>query len=221
MDKRLLEIYINKYVKGKLNFHGIILTPEIREINGSNLLFWDIENPNDLSYTLGAVYGAIESSLEDFFELTSYKIKPDFRRRYIRKTFINIPDLNSQYISSEFDNELEKRLFKKQNIKDGNYNLVVKVKKFYISTFDVEISLEADVTLYEMYDSENKIPFTETKIKQYFKDTYDTDGMLDLSSVILSEGEDLIFNTPTFYDREESYVISSVNFYSPKGEKVF
>jgi hypothetical protein len=59
-NEQLIEIFYSRLTKqGKLNFNGIILIPELED-DGQKRIIFNIDNPNDLSYSQAVIENYID-----------------------------------------------------------------------------------------------------------------------------------------------------------------
>lgn len=210
MDKRILEIYINKYIKGKLDFDGIYLIPEIQD----NKIYWNVENPNDLSYTRFAIKLKIEDSVESFLELIgdAFLKKTGNRRGEISKNFINFyKGLDSFYLSKNFITKLEKEIRKKKNKqyhyeRDKGWSFTCQGFDYDIYVNYEEVTLEVKVILDNVKDVNTGEPVSTEQIEVVLNELNESGDIVDMSEVICREEFDLIYQEDRIYDKEESYL---------------
>lgn len=80
---KLLRLFL-KTIDSPLNIYGLLLYPQLNE----NSIEWEIENPNDVSYSNYVVDGHLEELLYDFMVMTGTKDLPawgtDIYEKYCR-----------------------------------------------------------------------------------------------------------------------------------------
>ena len=69
MSDKLLELYVNKFLKGKLDFYGITLFPKLVEKDGKTIVTWEMENPIDLPFYFIPIIVKLKDSFYSFYQL--------------------------------------------------------------------------------------------------------------------------------------------------------
>lgn len=212
MNKRLLELYINKVLKGRLVIHGLILIPEI--IDGK--LFWILENPNDISYSRFAVKNLIEQSLEDFFNLTTdpFSQLKFGRRKDIEKNLINLSsDIKELYISSKLRNEIKNEMREEVTVKFGEYMFTVQGFHYSLTSYHEEVTFETDMMIKKIENLSTGETLDKKQIEKLLEKIHNDDYQMDLYEVVSWHIGKLIYRSPTIFDQEESYFRDYVTFY--------
>lgn len=216
MDNRLVEIYIKKFIKGQIDFDGIILTPRIDKENFKEYrIFWSFSNPNDVSYSEFAIIGRIEQTLEEYFELIGDPFAAIYnRRRIVRERYINFEDnLENIYLSPKLQRNIEDKLVDEVFIKLRHIQFKVKGFDYYASAYHEEISFETSMMVYDVVDTKTNKVLDEKEIVDFFNNIYEDGDEQDLYDTVNSHISDLLFRLPTIYDKEESYLRDTVTFY--------
>jgi hypothetical protein len=129
-NEQLIEIFYSRLTKqGEINFNGIILIPELED-DGQKRIIFNIDNPNDVSYSQAVIENYIDRLFNKFikiFGLDRFKIQFELDSYLI----VNTPE--DFYINkTDYD-----------NIRQS----IVNVKKFRIKFFFKKVELIGDVKL--------------------------------------------------------------------------
>jgi len=129
-NEQLIEIFYSRLTKqGEINFNGIILIPELED-DGQKRIIFNIDNPNDISYSQAVIENYIDRLFNKFikiFGLDRFKIQFELDSYLI----VNTPE--DFYINkTDYD-----------NIRQS----IVNVKKFRIKFFFKKVELIGDVKL--------------------------------------------------------------------------
>jgi len=210
MNKKLLELYVNKFIKGELNLYGLILTPEI--IDGK--LFWILENPNDISYSRFAVKNLIEQSLEDFFKFVGDPFSGFARRKEIEKNLINFAyKIDDLYISPKLRNEIESEMREEVTVKFGEFMFTVQGFHYYLTSYHEEVTLETDMMIKKIENLSTGDTLVKKQIEKLLEQIHKDDYQMDLYETVSWHIGKLIYRSPTIFDQEESYFRDYVTFY--------
>lgn len=221
--KKLLEIYINKYIKGKLDFFGIDLIPKIE----GNDIFWDINNTKDLSFSRYAIDLFINDSLFNYFEIVG--VTTTYAQFYLNNKNLRKIKLNREfYLSDKIWSEINEVLSK---YKDFFYETSVGSNRFRID-FDFDF-FDWDVTCrYDEIELMTKIIILKCKIdgveiddsfeelKKLFESMYDNEEIFDFYNAITSPFMDVLLPIRTLYVPGDMYINSNVNFYNVDGDRI-
>lgn len=222
ISNKLLELYVKKYLKGELNFNGIILTPKINDENNPIRITWKIENPNDVSYTYLAIRNHIEDSLTNFFELTStsnIRLRSNIGR-YIH--FENLPD--NIHLSKSLRKKIEQNLKEIKKTKFDNIELTHRGLKtennYYITSYHEEISVELSLTILKAVNLKTGKELTLEEIEEWYTNLYNSDSTMDFNDYISDSIFYDLYATPTIYDRDESYIVTQTSLYDIYGDLI-
>lgn len=216
MDIRLVKLYVEKFIKGKLNFHDITLIPTIEEKGGRVLINWEMENPNNISYTRFAVKNFIEASLEEFFNVTGYEVDSPLgnRRGLIRKNYINMDDsIDEVYISSEMERTIEDKLREEAMIGYGNYQIKAKGFDYYISSYHEELTFEASMMILEIFNKKLNKVLDEEEIKKFLENVFQNGDEQELYDILTWHISSILYRSPTIFDQDEMYMRDLVSFF--------
>lgn len=216
MDKRLIELYVNKYIKGKLNFHGIFLIPTINEENNIVTISWEMENPNNISYTRFAVKNFIEGSLEEFFSVIGYTVDAPMgnRRGLIITRYIKLGDsIDELYISSEMERTLEDKLRKEVMIGFGNYQIKAKGFDYDVICYHEELTLDVSMMILEMFNKKLNKVLDEEEIKEFLENVFQNGDESDLYDILTWHISNILYLSPTIFEQDEMYIRDLVSFF--------
>ena len=216
MDIRLVKLYVEKFIKGKLNFHDITLIPTIEEKGGRVLINWEMENPNNISYTRFAVRNFIEASLEEFFNVTGYEVDSPLgnRRGWIRKNYINMDDsIQDIYISSKMQRTIEDKLREEVVVGFGNYQLKVEGFDYDISSYHEELTVEISMMILEVVYKKLDAVLNEEEVKQFLSKVFSDGSEQDLYDALSWHISSVLYHSPTIFDQDEMYMRDLVTFF--------
>lgn len=216
MDIRLVKLYVEKFIKGKLNFHDITLIPTIEEKGGRVLINWEMENPNNISYTRYAVKNFIEGSLEEFFNVTGYEVDSPLgnRRGWIRKNYINMDDsIQDIYISSKMERTIEDKLREEVIVGFGNYQLKVEGFDYQINSYHEELTVEISMMILEVVYKKLDAVLNEEEIKKFLSKVFNDGSEPDLYDALSWHISSVLYHSPTIFDQEEMYMRDLVTFF--------
>ena len=98
---RLLKLFLN-YLNPPVDINGLILNPQV----GFDSIIWDIENPDNLSYSTEVVEGYLQELLYQFQISTGTKDLPEWKNCWDKYCRVNDSDV---YINRELSNpQIEK-----------------------------------------------------------------------------------------------------------------
>lgn len=219
MNQKLVDLYFKNYIKGKIDFEGIILTPITSK---SNKIMWDLDNPKDLSFTHYAIVGVIEDSINDFAQLLGQKRNGEFYQELLEQTdFSNIP---TYYVSEDLDERLLNVARKIKSFSIGkfykeNITFSCQITDIYTRVYGEEIALHVDFVIHKAtYDSNEEMPLSE--FKKVMDEMYNTDKYLDFCTELLDPLSNLIWFEPAFCDKRGVYITEYPHFFSTSGQNL-
>ena len=129
-NEQLIEIFYSRLTKqGKLNFKGIILIPELED-DGQKRIIFNIDNPNDLSYSQAVIENYIDKLFNKFIKIFGLD---RFKIQFVLDSYLIVNTPEEFYINkTDYD-----------NIRQS----IVNVKKFRIKYFNKKVDLIGDVKL--------------------------------------------------------------------------
>jgi hypothetical protein len=112
MDKdKLLRLYL-KFINSPVNINGLILHAQLKD----DTIKWEIENPNDLSYSNYVVDGHLEEMLYNFMVMTGTKDLPAWGSDIYGK-YCRVGNVRYFYINQELRDKINKKCNELTSIK--------------------------------------------------------------------------------------------------------
>ena len=210
-----IKLYFYKWLQGgnkTFDFNGILLTPIIDD--AEDFINWDMQNPNNISYTSYAINNFIDNELFNFSRLTA----SEFYDRLYRKQSVKVP--RKLYINDEdFDSFL-------------NYARSKEIYHFsevkaIMSVFDISYDVNSD-SFYINLDIKLLNPTNpETKEKLYYSEVQDLmlglnedDRFIEYIDGLFARLLNEIWEIPTLIDKDNMSIQVYPRFYTDKGQKI-
>lgn len=217
MNSKLLDIYVNKFTKGQIDFRGIKLKITYDDSNRYPITV-EIQNPDDLPYTKSTIENAFQRSFEYFWKLTGLDSPPT--SKYVE--FINLKDKN---IPRSFINKISKasKKIKTHNIIVKNLldcTIDVEVIGFKVNAFDDEIELGVNLILRKIYDNIKNKELELESIKDIFDIIYEEYSIPEFNFELCEPMAYAIYTEPTFFDNNYSMINIDIRLYSPTGKRL-
>jgi hypothetical protein len=226
MSPKLINLYINSYLPGYLDFEGIKLIPTLK--SNDNKILWTLENPSDLSYSKPAIKDFVYDSFELFNKFVSSKAKFAFTDLWHTfNTLMDFSSIDESYFSDEMNERLNSasrqiRHFSLRFTKLGFYDFEVEVIEFdFDFRYSDEIILSAQISIDSCYDVQNKVFLDNEDIRELlYKMNGEFDLLYDKTNILLDPISDIIWNTPTLCDRGTMYINVSSEYFDMEGETI-
>jgi len=116
ITKKYLELY-TKYINGHLNVNGVLLQP--LGFDYSNVMVFEITNPNDVSYSYSALRGFANESMQLFQKLLGVE-------KEVRTLIQSPTDDESLYINEELLTKIKNYLKTVKVLKVGAHEIHIK-----------------------------------------------------------------------------------------------
>jgi hypothetical protein len=196
------------------NFHGIIIKPYV----DNDLLNFDFENPNDLSYNKTCLVNYFYDQCDFYGKILGI----DESEMY--KKYVNM------YYTSYLSNN---RIFLNDTDKQTLVKLVGKTKKFKINSSLYDIHLDADITVEHVYLESNDPESIGLNIELEFKNltnpkkpNYSLNKNInvlrnwlyneyrnydDISNDMFKDAHDFIYNNPLLLDNSYMYINTNIS----------
>ena len=100
---KLLRLFL-KTIDTPLNINGLLLYPQLNE----DSIEWEIENPNDISYSNFVVDGHLEESFYEFMVMTGTKDLPEWGKDIYEK-YCRVGNVRYFYINQELRDEINNK----------------------------------------------------------------------------------------------------------------
>jgi len=220
MDKRLLKLYVEKFAKNEINFHGIKLKLSLdTDDNALVPILIEVENPLDKPYTMFALEGAFIRSFQSFVNILG-----ENPRKYNPLHYGYFLNGKHIYISKEFDSRIKTagKTIKTFNIhgKDiGDYTMDLKYRLYEIDVIDDEIEVNVKFTVERLIDNTNKEMET-IYLGKVFDNVYEYGSIPDLNSDLCSPISSVIYSEPTFFARHDAYMQFNCDYYTKAGTRI-
>lgn len=211
-NEKLVQIFHKQLMKkDSLNFNGIILKPKL--IN-DNYIQFDMDNPNDLSYSETAITNYVNGLFNEFiklFDLNRFKIKfksdDKFQINTPKKFYINKIDYNN--ISERIVNvkNFRFRFFRTKVDLIGD----VKFNEFWINLFGEELNLtvNAKLTNFKLENAEGVEEISNDELQDFLEDGSNGDRYIDyIQDDLYGDALTYIWTHPTLYNQDNM----SLNF---------
>ncbi len=213
---RLLKLFLN-YLNPPVDINGLILNPQV----GFDSIIWDIENPDNLSYSTEVVEGYLQELLYQFQISTGTKDLPEWKNCWDKYCRVNDSDV---YINRELSNKINQQCDRLNSIKlidDGK----VLISDCYVRNWSIEYpDTEA---LYVNVALELSNPQIE-KIGEIDNDTL-SEFIEEFRYNVTSQEQETdllwkiiipIMDDPNMYDRDYMFSVGLIEFYDNFGDKL-
>jgi hypothetical protein len=213
---RLLSLFL-KDLEPPVNVNGLILNPQV----GFDSITWEIENPNNLSYSTDVVEGYLQELLYQFQITTGTKDLPEWKNCWNKYCKVNDSDV---YINRELSNKINQQCDRLNSIKlidDGK----VLTADCYVRDWSIEYpDTEA---LYIHVDLELSNPQIE-EIGEIDNDTLSeflegfryNDTSQEQETDILWDIIRPIMDNKNMFDRDYMFGVGLIKFYDNFGDNL-
>ena len=213
---QLLQLFF-KFINPPVNINGLILTPHFE----GELIKWDIENPDNLSYSTEVVEGHIQELLYNFQISTGTKDLPEWKNCWNKYCKVNDSDV---YINRELNNKINQQCDRLNSIKlmdDGK----VLTADCYVKDWSIEYA--DNEMLYFHVDLELSNPQIE-EIGEIDNDTLSefiegfryNDSSQEQETDLLWQIIKPIMDDPNMFDSEYMFSVGLVKFYDNFGDNL-
>jgi hypothetical protein len=213
---RLLKLFLN-YLNPPVNINGLILTPQV----GFDSIIWDIENPDNLSYSTEVVEGYLQELLYQFQISTGTKDLPEWKNCWDKYCRVNDSDV---YINRELSNKINQQCDRLNSIKlidDGK----VLISDCYVRDWSIEYpdteALYVNVALELSNPQIEKIGEIDNDtlskfIEEFRYNVTSQEQETDLLWKIIIP----IMDDPNMYDRDYMFSVGLIKFYDNFGDNL-
>jgi hypothetical protein len=214
-NEQLIEIFYSRLTKkGKLNFKGIILIPELED-DGQKRIIFNIDNPNDVSYSQAVIENYIDKMFNKFikifgldrfkiqFKLDSYLIVNTPEEFYINKTdydnirqsIVNVKKFRIKYFNKKVD------LI--GDVKLGSDEFWVNV-----SGSEVNLTINARLTNFKLTNNDNQVTeLSDDELNDFLNEGSNGDKYIDyIQDELYDEAMNYIWNMTTVTDQDNMYI---------------
>ena len=225
-EKKLIEIYFNKYRKGKpIDFHGIKLhinhEPIIKE--SFNKILIEIENPKDLPFRVKLIKDAFIDDFYDFMKIagiTSGSWLQDVGLVTMKYFIIKIDSDYENYIPSSLVKKINEVGNRKHSFGWGNdYKIYYRLKNI---KFERSYGEDIDLTglVYDIELLKSNVKMMDIQIHNFFKTQYNNDNMYELNSELFWPIKEIFWEYPTFFDRDSDFFQITSDMVDSKGREI-
>lgn len=213
---RLLKLFLN-YLNPPVDINGLILNPQV----GFDSIIWDIENPDNLSYSTEVVVGHLQELLYQFQISTGTKDLPEWKNCWNKYCRVNDSDV---YINRELSNKINQQCDRLNSIKlidDGK----VLISDCYVRDWSIEypdtealyvnVALELSNPQIEKIgeiDNDTLSEFIEEFRYNVTSQEQETDLLWEIIIPIMDD--------PNMYDRDYMFSVGLIEFYDNFGDKL-
>ena len=213
---RLLKLFLN-YLNPPVDINGLILNPQV----GFDSIIWDIENPDNLSYSTEVVEGYLQELLYQFQISTGTKDLPEWKNCWNKYCKVNDSDV---YINRELSNKINQQCDRLNSIKlidDGK----VLTSDCYVRDWSIEYPDTEALYVYVALELSN--PQIE-KIGEIDNDTL-SEFIEEFRYNVTSQEQETdllwkiiipIMDDPNMYDRDYMFSVGLIEFYDNFGDKL-
>ena len=213
---RLLSLFL-KYLNPPVNINGLILNPQV----GFDSIIWEIENPNNLSYSTYVVEGHLQELLYEFQITTGTKDLPEWKNCWDKYCKVNDSDV---YINKQLSNEINQQCDRLNSIKlmdDGK----VLTSDCYVRDWSIEYpDTEA---LYVHVDLELSNPQIEEigeidndTLSEFIEEFRYNETSQEQETDLLWDIIRPIMDNKNMFDREYMFSVGLVKFYDNFGDNL-
>jgi hypothetical protein len=213
---RLLSLFL-KDLEPPVNINGLILNPQI----GFDSIIWEIENPNNLSYSTEVVEGYLQELLYQFQITTGTKDLPEWKNCWNKYCKVNDSDV---YINRELSNKINQQCDRLNSIKlidDGK----VLTADCYVRDWSIEYpDTEA---LYVHVDLELSNPQIEEigeidndTLSEFLEEFRYNDTSQEQETDILWDIIRPIMDNKNMFDRDYMFGVGLIKFYDNFGDNL-
>jgi hypothetical protein len=218
VSEKLIKLYYNKLKKPTI-INGLVLHPFLL----NNKIKWEVENPNDVSYSSTVVEGHLEEMLYEFFELAGVvnreKISGGIDWSVIGPKYCRLSK-QDVYISKETRNKINKSLdnFNEIQFNDSGSILITEcfVKNWSVEYPDTEsLYFHLDLELFNPnIDKEDVDDDTLQEFIQSF--IYDSNSS-EQEQDLISEQMSVLYNEKNLIDTDYMFIMPIIGYYDTFG----
>jgi hypothetical protein len=217
MNKNILLRLFLKDLNPPVNINGLILNPHI----GDDSIKWEIENPDNLSYSTDVVEGHLQELLYEFQITTGTKDLPEWKNCWDKYCKVNDSDV---YINKQLSNEINQQCDRLNSIKlmdDGK----VLTADCYVKGWEIEYrdseSLYFHVSLELSNPKTKKLGDIDDDTLAEFIEEFgyngtaqeqETDILWDIITPILDE--------ENMYDKDYMMVVGLIQYFDSFGNEL-
>ena len=221
MNRQLLKLYVEKFVKNEINFHGIKLKLSLDTDESANLpIILEMENPLNKPYTRFSIEGEFIRSFYSFVKVLGEEPRQHYPLLYCH--FLNVKNI---HITEDFFFRIKRA---GQSIKTfditgkdiGDYTMDLKYRNFDIDVNDDGIEVDVKFVVEKLFDNKTNKEIETIYLDRIFENVYEYGNIPDLNSDLCAPMASVIFSEPTFFDRYEAYIQFNCDYYTKAGTRI-
>ena len=208
-NEKLVEMFYSRLTKkGDLELHGLIIKPVYNE----NVLFFDIENPNDVSYSKHVIENYVDKLFNKFlklFGLNRFKIRfPNDKYLVVNGEKVYLNKKDSQHIKKLITN------VKRFKIEFNDFDLVGDIwywsEVFYISANrdSIELNVEGQFKNYKkQYRNGDIVDIGIDEVDDILDGWDNNDVFTDyIQDKLYDDAMTYIWNLPALCDQDNDFI---------------
>jgi len=210
-----IKLYFYKWLQGgnkTFDFNGILLTPIIDD--AEDFINWDMQNPNNISYTSYAINNFIDNELFNFSRFTA----SEFYDRLYRKQSVKVP--RKLYINDEdfdlfFDFARSKEIY--------HFSEVKATMSVFDISFDVNSDsfyINLDIKLLNPTNPETSEKLNYSEVQDLMFGLNEDDRFIEYIDGLFARLLNEIWEIPTLIDKDNMSIQVYPRFYTDKGQKI-
>lgn len=222
MNERILKLYIEKFIKGEIDFEGIKLKISLSppDDRWNYLMTLELENPLNKPYSIFSIENAYIRTFNSFIRFLGDNPRKYNPLRYCY--FLNVEDI---HIPKEFDNKIKAagQTIKTYNIKGrniGNYTMDLKFIRHEIDVISEEINCDVKFIVERLFDNEIKREIDTVYLSKIFDKVYEFSNIPELNSDLCYPISSVIYDAPTLFDQYDSFMTFNTDFYTKAGTRI-
>ena len=211
-NEKLIEIFYSRLTKqGKLNFKGIILIPELDEDDGQKRIIFNIDNPNDLSYSQAVIENYIDKMFNKFIKIFGLD---RFKIQFVLDSYLIVNTPEEIYINkTDYDNIRQSIVnVKKFRIKYRfkKVDLIGDVKlgsdEFWVNgdSNQINLTIQARLTNFKLTNNDNQVTeLSDDELNDFLNEGSNGDKYIDyIQDELYNEAMNYIWNITTVTDQD-------------------
>ena len=211
-NEQLIEIFYSRLTKqGKLNFKGIILIPELDEDDGQKRIIFNIDNPNDLSYSQAVIENYIDKMFNKFIKIFGLD---RFKIQFVLDSYLIVNTPEEIYINkTDYDNIRQSIVnVKKFRIKYRfkKVDLIGDVKlgsdEFWVNgdSNQINLTIQARLTNFKLTNNDNQVTeLSDDELNDFLNEGSNGDKYIDyIQDELYDEAMNYIWNITTVTDQD-------------------
>ena len=221
MNPKLLNLYVEKFVKNEIDFHGIKLKLSLDSDERANIpIIIEIENPLNKPYTMFALESEFIRSFRSFINILG-----ENPRKYHPLHYGYFSNGQDVYITKEFDNRINTagktiKTFDIQGKDIGDYTMDLKYRLYEIDVISEGIEVDVKFTVERLFGNKTNKELDTIYLDRIFENVYEYGSIPDLNSDLCSPIASVIYSEPTFFDHHEAYTQFNCDFYTKAGTRL-